>query len=60
MRVKEDISGFRGDKWKKEQMFEALRDPKAWLSVVIMLSSRPNGGIGNVRKHVPILAEDSG
>jgi hypothetical protein len=30
-------------------MIEALRDPKVWLTVIIMLSANiPNGGVGNV------------
>lgn len=49
-RVKEDVTGVKHTKWKKEQMFEALTDPKVWLAVLIMLCVNiPNGGIGNVR-----------
>ncbi|PWY74344.1 MFS general substrate transporter [Aspergillus heteromorphus CBS 117.55] len=47
-RLKEDITGTKHSKWKKEQMFEALRDPKAWLAVLIMLCANiPNGGISS-------------
>lgn len=49
-RVKKDaIGGMEHGKWNMEQMLEALRDPKAWFSVLIMLCANiPNGGIGNV------------
>ncbi|KAJ5511615.1 Major facilitator superfamily domain general substrate transporter [Penicillium expansum] len=47
-RVKEDVTGVKHTKWKREQMFEALKDPKVWLAVLIMLCANiPNGGIGN-------------
>ncbi|KAL2830795.1 MFS general substrate transporter [Aspergillus cavernicola] len=47
-RVKEDITGVKHNKWKKEQMIEAVMDPKTWFSVLIMLCANiPNGGIGN-------------
>lgn len=49
IRTQEDTVGIKHDKWRKEQMFEALRDPKAWFTVVIMLATNiPNGGISNV------------
>jgi MFS transporter, ACS family, allantoate permease len=49
-RVKKDaIGGMEHSKWNREQMWEALYDPKAWFSVLIMLCANiPNGGIGNV------------
>ncbi|CAI6082022.1 unnamed protein product [Clonostachys chloroleuca] len=48
VRVKEDAVGVKHNEWRSEQMFEALRDPKAWFTVIIMLVTNiPNGGISN-------------
>ncbi|PYI00166.1 putative MFS allantoate transporter [Aspergillus ellipticus CBS 707.79] len=47
-RVKADAAGVKPTEWKKDQMFEAFRDPKAWLAVLIILAANiPNGGIAN-------------
>lgn len=49
VRIQEDATGVKHDKWKMSQMLEALTDPKAWMTVIIMLATNiPNGGIGNV------------
>lgn len=48
-RVQENMTGIKNREWKREQMMEAFTDPKAWLTVIIMLSANiPNGGVGNV------------
>ncbi|OJJ07312.1 hypothetical protein ASPVEDRAFT_65730 [Aspergillus versicolor CBS 583.65] len=47
-RVKEDITGVKHNSWKKDQVIEALKDPKTWFSVLIMLCANiPNRGISN-------------
>jgi MFS transporter, ACS family, allantoate permease len=48
-RVRDNMTGIKNQEWKREQMIEALRDPKVWLTVITMLSANiPNGGVGNV------------
>ncbi|OKL64208.1 hypothetical protein UA08_00514 [Talaromyces atroroseus] len=45
---KDTLRGNEDNKWDMKQMWEALRDPKAWFTVIIMLCANiPNGGIGN-------------
>ncbi|KAL2840392.1 MFS general substrate transporter [Aspergillus pseudoustus] len=47
-RVKEDATGVKHNIWKRDQMIEAVKDPKTWFSVLIMLCANiPNGGISN-------------
>lgn len=48
-RMRSDQTGIENKTFKREQMFEALRDPKTWLMVLFNLwVSVPNGGLSNV------------
>ncbi|KAF5596699.1 DAL5-Allantoate ureidosuccinate permease [Fusarium pseudocircinatum] len=45
-RVETNMTGIKNDKWKREQVMEALRDPNAWLLTVSYLASIiPNNGL---------------
>lgn len=45
-RVETNMTGIKNDKWKREQVWEALRDPNAWLLVIGYLASIiPNNGL---------------
>lgn len=45
-RVETNMTGIKNDKWKREQVMEALCDPNAWLLVVSYLASViPNNGL---------------
>lgn len=45
-RVETNMTGIKNDKWKREQVMEALCDPNAWLLVVSYLTSViPNNGL---------------
>ena len=50
-RPQQHTHSFKTTQWKKEQFFEALRDPVTWLLFVYTLCSTiPNGGLTNVRQ----------
>ncbi|KAH7224400.1 major facilitator superfamily domain-containing protein [Fusarium redolens] len=45
-RVETNMTGIKNDKWKREQVWEALSDPNAWLLVIGYLASIiPNNGL---------------
>ncbi|KAG5815079.1 hypothetical protein H9Q74_010630 [Fusarium xylarioides] len=45
-RVEGNMTGIKNDKWKREQVMEALCDPNAWLLAVAYLASIiPNNGL---------------
>ncbi|PNP79309.1 hypothetical protein FNYG_07385 [Fusarium nygamai] len=45
-RVETNMTGIKNDKWKREQVMEALCDPNAWLLAVAYLASIiPNNGL---------------
>ncbi|KAH7360350.1 major facilitator superfamily domain-containing protein [Rhexocercosporidium sp. MPI-PUGE-AT-0058] len=45
-RVKDNMTGIKNNKWKKEQVIDALTDPKTWFIFFIGLCCNiPNGGI---------------
>lgn len=45
LRPQQDTHSFKTTKWKKDQFFEALRDPKTWIIFVYTFASCvPNGG----------------
>lgn len=45
-RVEANMTGIKNDKWKREQVMEALCDPNAWLLVIGYLASViPNNGL---------------
>lgn len=49
-RLRKDQIGIENKTFKKEQMIEALLDPKTWLMVLFQFFiSIPNGGLTNVR-----------
>ncbi|KKA29895.1 hypothetical protein TD95_001495 [Thielaviopsis punctulata] len=46
LRVQDNMTTIKADKWKKEQVIEALCDPTAWLLVLIEMSACvPNNGL---------------
>lgn len=48
-RVKENLTGIKSREWKWDQCVEALKDPQAWLFVLIQLCGNiPNGGVTTV------------
>ena len=48
LRVKDNQSGTQNARIKRSQVFEAFRDVRTWLvSLTVLLSSIPNGGISN-------------
>jgi sugar phosphate permease len=45
-RVETNMTGIKNDKWKREQVMEALCDPNAWLLTVAYLATIiPNNGL---------------
>lgn len=49
LRVKSNMTGIKDQNWKRDQVIEALSDPKSWLIVIIALACNiPNGGITSV------------
>ncbi|RBQ75464.1 hypothetical protein FVER14953_12991 [Fusarium verticillioides] len=45
-RVETNMTGIKNDKWKREQVMEALSDPNAWLLTVAYLATIiPNNGL---------------
>lgn len=55
-RVEANMTGIKNDKWKREQVMEALCDPNAWLLAVSYLAAIiPNNGLLTVsRALVPL------
>ncbi|EXJ81045.1 hypothetical protein A1O3_07333 [Capronia epimyces CBS 606.96] len=48
LRINADSTGVKHNKWKMDQFWEALCDPKAWFTALLMLATNiPNGGISN-------------
>lgn len=48
-RVKDNMTGIKNNQWKKDQVLDALTDPKSWFIFFITLSCNiPNGGITGV------------
>tara|TARA_R110002060_G_scaffold8268_4_gene12306 strand:- start:1130 stop:1510 length:381 start_codon:yes stop_codon:yes gene_type:complete len=54
-RVKDNMTGIKNNHWKKDQVVDALTDPKTWFIFFIGLCCNiPNGGITSVRRYLPI------